>query len=193
MSTTEKAALRQHFRHLRQQLNVETRMVYAKQATQLLIKQDCFRESQHIACYLSVKSEMDVMPLMEIIWQNNKKCYLPVLSHQNDLGFVHYENHDDLIPNQFGIMEPKFKDQKISLEKLDIIIMPLIAFDQKGHRLGAGGGYYDKTFANVAKDQRQPLRIGWAFSIQQAEQLPHDVWDVDLHALVTENKFLIFK
>src|SRR5688572_19958677 len=107
MNSEEKTALRQYFRSLRQQLSPEMQADSAQHASQHFIKQDCFKSSQHIACYLSVKSEIDVMPLIEVIWRQGKHCYLPILSQQNDLTFARYEQHDELTKNRFGIFEPK--------------------------------------------------------------------------------------
>jgi 5-formyltetrahydrofolate cyclo-ligase len=192
MKSNDKVILRNHFRSLRQQINPALKEIFAQQATQHFITQDVFRVSQNIACYLSVKSEMNMSALIEMIWQNKKNCFLPVITNQGKMLFHKYSKNDQLISNQFNILEPLPSAFEIALEELDIVFMPLIAYDQQGHRLGSGGGYYDKTFSHYKPNQRNPLRIGWAYSIQQTDQLPHEEWDIDLHAIVTEKEYTLF-
>src|SRR4029078_6493958 len=90
-----KASLRKHFRDLRQQLNISIHHHYALLAAQHFAETEQFKNAQRIACYMSVKSEMDVMPLIEIIWQEKKTCFLPTLTQQSDLIFIHYNKADE--------------------------------------------------------------------------------------------------
>ena len=79
------------------------------------------------------------------------------------------------------------------LSQLDIVLLPLLAFDDRGNRLGMGGGYYDRLFASrLHRKTKQPLRVGLAFDCQQAERLPMQAWDVPLHAVVTESGWRFF-
>lgn len=149
--------------------------------------------SQHIACYLHYKDEFDSLPMLQAIWQAGKKCYLPVLTEQKSLRFVRYHSGDTLQANQFSILEPTDKTDEISCQDLDMVIMPLVAFDMHGHRLGAGGGYYDRTFASLDRNaNKHPLLIGLAYTAQQADLLPADEWDIGLDGIVTEHEFIMF-
>lgn len=85
------------------------------------------------------------------------------------------------------------KTHELQAEDLDIVITPLAAFDLQGHRLGTGGGYYDRTFAFLQKNTvKKPKIIGLAYAEQQAELLPHDQWDIDLDGVVTEKGIVWF-
>ena len=127
------------------------------------------------------------MPLIEAIWKANKKCYVPILIEGMALDFVRYEQGDKLRPNKFYILEPEEVSRRVAPEKLDLVVTPLVAFDLHGHRLGTGGGYYDRTFAFMHADQyKKPLLIGLAFAKQQADSLPIDPWDIKLDGIVTE-------
>jgi 5-formyltetrahydrofolate cyclo-ligase len=129
---------------------------------------------------------------MEAIWQANKKCYLPLLSQENHLQFALYQPNDELSTNQFGIPEPLAAAEKISAEQLDLVIMPLVAFDFFGHRLGTGGGYYDRTFAfKQNTETSKPFLLGFAYAAQQALLLPFEQWDVLLDGVVTEKEFIV--
>ena len=152
-----------------------------------------FASSKTIACYLPFQSEFNSEPLIEVIWQKNKICYLPILTEKKSLYFVRYDQGDPLILNRYAIREPQNTAKIIPAEKLDLVMMPLLAFDLAGHRLGIGGGYYDKTFSFLHDHPtKKPLLIGLAYAAQQAEQLPADPWDIHLNGVVTEEGFVRF-
>ena len=89
--------------------------------------------------------------------------------------------------NHMGISEP-VGGAAVDLEKLDLVLMPLVAWDRQGRRLGMGGGYYDRAFKRVLGLDR-PERVGVAWSLQEADELPQESWDVSLHAVVTEKEW----
>lgn len=148
-----------------------------------------FQQSQHIACYVAYRNEIDCLPLIQAIWRADKECYLPVVDEGKTLKFALYREEDVLQPNKFGILEPSSFAERIAPEKLDVVVTPLIAFDRQGHRLGTGGGYYDRTFAAL-RDQVQ--LVGVAYSAQEAALLPGDSWDVKLRGVVTEKALMVF-
>jgi 5-formyltetrahydrofolate cyclo-ligase len=122
---------------------------------------------------------------------STKHCYLPLVRHDrpSHLYFVEYSQDDQLQPGNFGILEPAFDPQKIiEPNDLDLVLMPLVAFDAHGNRLGTGGGYYDRTFAQAS----QPLLIGVAFSCQEVPQIEAQSWDIKLHGVVSEKGFRMF-
>lgn len=129
---------------------------------------------------------MDTSPIIQAIWRAKKKCYLPVLTEGRSLYFVRYDENDTLQPNQFSILEPENTSRKIAPEQLELVILPLVAFDLQGHRLGTGGGYYDRTFAFMHANHKKPKLLGLAYSKQQADCIPFDPWDITLAGVVTE-------
>lgn len=190
----EKSELRIKFRETRSQISAEYRTQAANAAADIFIQQPVFKQSEHIACYFSFKDEFDATPLIQAIWQAKKQCYLPVLTAENALRFIHYNKGDVLQKNRYSIQEPVNTASPLRPQDLDIVITPLVAFDLKGHRLGAGGGYYDRTFSFLQKKPaKRPLFIGLAYTSQQAEKLPLDEWDVCLDAVLTEKKFISLK
>ena len=142
--------LRQTIRASRDKINFATRAKSARGATDILIHSKLFKQAQHIACYLSVNSEMETKYLIKEIWRAEKKCYLPILSIEQK-GFLHfgeYTKDSQLTKNQFGIPEPECIEGHCDVpSQLDLVIMPLVAFDKQGNRLGTGAGYYDRTFS----------------------------------------------
>ena len=100
-----------------------------------LVSQPLFQQSQHIACYVAYYQEMDPTALIQQSWQVGKKCYLPQLTKEKTLHFALYSEGDTLVPNQYGILEPLPNKEKIAATDLDVVVMPLVAFDLLGHRL----------------------------------------------------------
>jgi 5-formyltetrahydrofolate cyclo-ligase len=150
--------------------------------------------SQHIAVYLSHDNEMDLQPLIHDLWKHGKTLYLPVLHPhiKNELCFIPYTQLTELKPNKYRILEPEYnRSHIIDPSKLDAVLMPLIAFDRYGHRLGTGGGYYDKSFA-FAINAKAPLFIGCAYQFQLCDMLPTEAHDVAMNIVVTEQKIYRF-
>lgn len=184
-----KLALRKHFYGIRERISPFYRHEAAQFAAAKLSVQMCFQHSQHIACYLPFRSEFDTAPIIEMLFQHQKNCYLPVLNvADRSLYFVHYGEGDALDKNRFEILEPIDHTQKILPQTLDLILMPLIAFDKHGNRLGTGGGYYDRTLVDL-RDSTKPLLIGLGYAAQEAEHLPVDPWDIALDGILTEKEF----
>lgn len=154
-----------------------------------------FQQSKHIAFYLSNDGEIDLSLLIEHAWQQGKQCYLPVLSEPNThkLWFIPYTQKTKLINNRFGIPEP-VHPHKTRLKKalsLDLILMPLVAFDTQGNRVGMGGGFYDRSLAFLKHRQRwhKPYLLGVAYEFQKQPQLVTNPWDIPLQAIVTDKQF----
>jgi 5-formyltetrahydrofolate cyclo-ligase len=118
---------------------------------------------------------------------------LPILTDSNALRFVRYDENDELHLNKYSIPEPVNISREIISTQLDMVITPLVAFDLNGYRLGAGGGYYDRTFEFLHnKNNKKPQIIGLAYSAQQAEIIPVDPWDILLNGVLTEKEFIVF-
>lgn len=120
-----------------------------------------------------------------------KRVYLPVLvpHGENRLWFARYTPDTHLVPNRFGIPEPaRAPHRRIAPLALDAVFTPLVAFDPTGHRLGMGGGFYDRSFAYLLRHRRwlRPRLIGLAYDFQCVDRLPAEPWDVPLHAIVTD-------
>jgi 5-formyltetrahydrofolate cyclo-ligase len=180
---------------LRRAISTEQRSVAAEAAAKLFSQHPLFQRSQFIATYLGKSDEFDAVPIIEEIWRAQKKCYLPVVQAPEEkiLNFMLFREGDSLRMNRYKILEPE-NTEKIAAEDLDLVLMPLVAFDLKQNRLGMGGGYYDHTFEFILekKPQKKPLLIGLAYANQQVDHLPYDPWDVPLDGVLTEEKFIIF-
>ena len=146
------------------------------------------RRARRIACYLPNDGEMDLGPVMDFLRAAGRQVLLPAL-HGAGLWFFPYDRETPLTPNRFGIPEPDAPAHtRCPARNLDLVLMPLVAFDPSGNRLGMGGGFYDRTFSYLRnrKFWTKPLLIGIAYEFQRLESLTPSPWDIPLQAIATE-------
>lgn len=197
--TTSRNDIRQQMRRQRRELSLEQQQLATGALTTHLSNSALFQNSRNIAFYLPNEGEMDITPLIALAWEHHKNCFLPVLGLRNSrkMWFAPYKPRNKLIDNRFGIPEPQHKhsDRLFKAQSLDLILMPLVAFDQQGNRLGMGGGFYDRTlqFLLYRSLWKKPRLIGTAYAFQGVPQLEKQVWDVPLDGIATENGLKLFK
>ena len=137
-----------------------------------------------VSGYFPVQEEFDVMPLLGRLARAGIQCCLPVISRRNGpLTFRAWRPGVKLVQNPFRIPEP---DTDAAEAVPDILLVPLLAFDSDGYRLGYGGGYYDRTLNELRANGRKPLAVGMAFTEQQVDHVPHEDFDARLDWVVTE-------
>lgn len=149
-----------------------------------------FARARHIALYLPVGGEIDPGPIAARARARGKRTYLPVLhplAHDRML-FVAWDERTPLRRNRLGIAEPASLSGAVRPWQLDLVLAPLVAFDDRGNRLGAGGGFYDRTFARerLVRWPRRPLLCGLAHGFQQVPALPVRPWDVPLRRVFVD-------
>ncbi len=180
---------------IRERLKEKRKNLTKKQSSELsraiflrIIRSSWIQEHSNIGIYYALNGEADTLKLIEFLWSNNQNAFLPVM-HHNSLLFGNFAPNSDLNENTYGIPEPELtKENQVSALELDMVFVPLVAFDQDGYRLGMGGGYYDRTFEKKLKDQKPttPLLVGLAYEFQKQNNLVHQPWDVPLDMVVTE-------
>jgi 5-formyltetrahydrofolate cyclo-ligase len=140
-----------------------------------------------ISAYLSFDGEPDVRPALGILVRQGIRVVVPAIatiSGTRQLEFREWTPEHPLAQSALGIDQPD-ESGAVPVRDLDIMLMPLVAWDEHGHRLGMGAGYYDRTLADLA-GSRRPLRIGVAYAVQKFPGLPADPWDVRLHEVITD-------
>jgi 5-formyltetrahydrofolate cyclo-ligase len=143
-----------------------------------------------VAGYSPIRSEIDPIPLMRELAANGAHLALPVITARGQaLHFRVWHPGDRLLPGQLGILEPSPAASEIVP---DIVLVPLAAFDQAGHRIGYGAGHYDRTLAQLRKS-RHAVAIGVAFAGQEVEAVPALAHDVALDFVITEAWALDFR
>lgn len=189
---------RQQLRQARRALSPHEHAERSAGAIRQLVRHRLFRSAQHIACYLPNDGELDLTELITMVDAMGKTAYLPVLSalHRHHLHFLPYAPGDTLVENRFGIPEPVIRSRRvINIQRLDLVLTPLVGFDGQGNRLGMGGGFYDRSFHFLRRRQhwRKPHLVGMAFDLQYCPTgLPNQDWDVPLEAVVSETGIIEF-
>ena len=180
-------------RRRRRQLAQPERDACAARLAQIVAREPLVRNSSRIAVYHPVNGEMDPRPLMDCLRSMGKALYLPVLVNfsERKLWFSACTPDEPLVRNRFGIPEPeRVHIRRIRSTALDLVLLPLVAFDAAGHRLGMGGGYYDQCFAflNRRRHWRKPRLLGLAYEFQRLPLIEPEPWDVPLDAVATERR-----
>ena len=188
---TSPLELRASMRRQRRTLSQDAREQCSEDAARRFAAMRHFRCSRHIACYLANDGELDPFPLMQRAWAARKTCYLPVLSAlpSRRLWFAPYREGDTLVYNRYGILEPNVPVSELaSAWMLDLIVVPLVAFDGRGNRIGMGAGFYDRTFAFLRYRQcwQSPRLFGLAYEFQKVARIQAESWDVPMQGVITE-------
>ncbi|WP_145553121.1 5-formyltetrahydrofolate cyclo-ligase [Yersinia canariae] len=185
----ERQKIRSDIRERRRLLTPEQQQHSANSAAKHIASHNKIQQANTVAVFLSFDGELNTTPVIELLWQQKKRVYLPVLHpfSPGNLLFLHYRPDSQLIRNRLKILEPQLDVRDVlPLNQLDVVITPLVAFDSHGQRLGMGGGFYDRTLQNW--QQGGPYPIGLAHDCQRVEHLPSEHWDVPLPEIVTPEK-----
>lgn len=152
---------------------------------------DAYRNARTIAGYWAVGGELPLLAVVAAIGRDPRRLfYLPRIAiaaagEPEWLEFAPWRSGDPVTLNRFGIPEPE-AGGLAAASALDVVLVPLLGFDRRGHRLGSGGGFYDRSFGFRQSQPAPPLLIGVAFACQELEAIEPEPWDVDLDWVVTE-------
>ena len=146
-----------------------------------------------IASYMAHNGEPNLESTIKTCFDRHIPHYLPSLTKNQQLIFSAYAWGDRIKYNQFNIEEADTYGS-LQCKFLSTLLMPLVGFDNQGNRLGAGGGYYDRTlqFSAQTSNKIRPLLIGIAYSCQETEALSPQTWDIPLDAVITEKQTRCF-
>ncbi len=184
--------LRQQMRQARRQLSARQQATHASQLLRQIQALRAYRQGRSLACYLANDGEIDPHDIIEDAWKKRKSVYLPVLHpFKNSLYFAPYHPASKLVRNRFGIDEPDCPPAHWrNARQLDLVLLPLVAFDPSGNRLGMGGGFYDRSLAHLRlfRRWRKPALIGLAHELQNVPHIERRAWDVPLQAIVTHHR-----
>lgn len=156
--------------------------------TRLLSLKECIK-AKTIFIYISFGSEVNTHGLIRLLL-NKKKVFVPFLDKKkNEIYISELKKWDDLSSGAYGILEPR-KECIIKKKpnEAEISLVPGIAFDEEGYRVGYGGGYYDKLLKKIDGE-----KIGIAYDFQILKKLPHESHDIKMNKIVTEKRILSFR
>lgn len=143
-----------------------------------------------VLTYLPFRSEVDVLPFVKWCWRQNYQVVVPKVSVQDKTMSLHIISglHETSL-GAYGIREPRADLPIVHASQLDMIVMPGLAFDAAGRRLGYGGGYYDRLLAQAAEEAAAlPLLVAPCFALQVVDVVPTEAHDFRVDLLVTEQR-----
>ena len=149
-----------------------------------------FQKAKNIMFYVSFNSEVDTKEIIkQLLTKKEKSVIVPfVLKNNPILQLSELKNFNELEPKTFGILEPKDSYiREFNHEKLDIVLIPGMVFDEFGHRIGYGYGYYDR-FLKKLKSHTQ--KIGLAYDFQVFDKIPEEIHDIPVDIIVTETRII---
>ncbi len=186
----EKAALRQHVQGLRRALSVEERARRSAAATSRLLGLLHSLPDGPVACFHSLADELDTAGLIAELACRGRAILLPrVVVPSQPLALHLWAPGQPLVAGRFGLSEPS-PDAPVVDPAL--VVTPLLAVDARGHRLGYGAGFYDRTLAGLIERGVSFMTVGLAFDLQRVERVPIETTDVALDILVTEARVTRF-
>lgn len=174
-------SLRQALRQTRKDLSQDFVREASRIISDKIIATTAFQHSQHIAYYLPHENEVDLSRVATQALALQKQLYLPVFSAPHHLHFYRVDKHTTYQKNKFGILEP-ISDVLIEIDQLDLMLIPLVAFDDRGYRMGRGLGCYDRYLARA----HDCLCFGVAYECQRVSSISAEVWDIPMTAIITE-------
>jgi len=188
--------LRRMLRNARRALTPSEQRRAAQGLYRQLAQHPLFRRAKHISLYLPTDGEIDPRLLLRAAQRRGKATYLPVLSAwpRTKMVFQRVDPGEKLLPNRFRILEPRINAcRQRKVWALDLVLLPLVGFDDAGGRLGMGGGFYDRSLAYLARRQswRKPTLLGLAHECQKVDRLAQASWDVPLAGTVTDKYWYI--
>ena len=178
--SSEKAKLREIVTSKLKEQSSKARELKSKLIASKLQRDPVFQKAQVIMFYVSTAEEVDTRVLLTECLAAGKRITVPLID-QNQRSLVSVEIKDfgqDLVLGSYGILEPKnVRFQPFSVEQIEIVLVPGVAFDRAGYRLGRGKGYYDRFLCEL---NPKTIKIGLAFDIQMVDRVPHDPRDVQM-------------
>lgn len=182
--------LRKKIRAKRKQLSANEVVTASSLILKKILRHPIFIRSKHVAYYVPDENEIDTSFIAHQAQQLKKLLYLPIFSKKNKLIFYFIDSNTQFKKNKLGILEPIILNQSpISLFELDLILIPLVAFDRHCNRLGRGIGCYDRTleFSKQLSQNQRPTLMGLAYEFQKVDKIIRQEWDVEMDYIITEN------
>ncbi|MCH8084044.1 MAG: 5-formyltetrahydrofolate cyclo-ligase [Myxococcales bacterium] len=184
--TESKRRLRQQMSRLRKDVAPAESARAGQAAAAALIDLELARRAKRIALYAALPYELPTRPLFDAVVEKTGAALLPRTADPLGLEFFAVECWEALRPGAYGVLEPPNDGTAVRLMPGDLVVVPGVAFDEDGYRLGHGKGYYDRAFAAELGDA--PTLVGFGYEFQIVDAVPHDHRDRQMDAIVTDQK-----
>lgn len=203
-----KNQIRSTLKELRNNLSSEEQQKLSMTLRDKLFQSEVYRQCDKLFTFVSFQSEVDTKELIRQSLRMGKKVYIPRVEKKN-MKFYEILNLDNLIPSKYGVLEPPADEEKCYIpnkydamsedtinynsnhersHSINLMLLPGLAFDLKGNRIGYGAGYYDRYFAANPEIDFHKLAI--AYDFQVLEEIPADEFDIRAEAIITPTRFI---
>lgn len=181
----DKNEVRQLIKAYRQKLTDEDVKIQSRLIIDRLKKSDIYKTSENVFLYISYNREVDTYMLLSQCFMDGKKVYAPKVLSKTDMEFYCIQNEHDLVSGYMGIMEPSDSCEKANTRD-GLFIMPGLAFDYDFHRIGYGGGFYDRYLS----EDNTFIKAALAFDFQLLESVPYEEHDLKPDYIITQTQFI---
>lgn len=175
MTAMDKKALRAVIRSKRPDESI--RQLQSRQICEHILESPYYRHAEVIGGYIPLQHEADVLPVLSDALRSGKKLVIPLCGPMPHMTLRHVRSLDELTPGAYGIPEPPPEAEVVDVSYVDLLLVPLEGIDDRGYRLGKGGGYYDCLLSG-----KETMAMGCALTHQIVAQIPHESWDIPLPA-----------
>ncbi len=178
----QKEIIRNKILYIRDNLNKEEKEKYDSVILEKLINSETFKNSKTIFTYVSMKSEINTIDLIQYCLKNNKDVCVPKVNPSNKtMSAYKIKSLSELTEGHFGVLEPR-EENIVYPHIIDLAIFPGLAFNEEGYRIGYGGGYYDKYFS---QNNIKAAKIALAYRFQIMKDLPIEKHDISVNCIIT--------
>jgi 5-formyltetrahydrofolate cyclo-ligase len=187
-----KSSLRQRVRVQRRNIGAEERLALDNAINRFLVAYVNQSQVRTIAAFWPFDGEPDLSPSLERLEREGLQLALPVISEapgRLSIFFRQWTTGTSMEQNFYGIPEP-MGSTEILLADIDLMLLPLVAWDDSGGRLGMGAGYYDRALQPFSLSNA-PIRMGVAYQLQKLPLVPAEPWDIRLHMILSESGWSI--
>lgn len=188
----QRRELRQRLAERRRALTPQQRILAAQGVRRSLEQLPEYHTDARVAGYWATNGELPLNLAIAPLAARGQQFLLPVIDAAKELRFAPWRSGDPVQANRHGIPEPVEQGALLAAFQLDLVLVPLLAFDRRGYRLGYGGGYYDRSFAFLREQLRptEPLLVGIAYDFQELEIVNEQPWDVALDFVATDRELI---
>lgn len=188
----EKKALRKEILTKRKNIDTAEKEEMDKKILDRFFESKYYKEAKKIFIYISYDSEIDTIKIIDKAFKDGKRIYVPRTEFESRLmDAVEITSFDNLIKSSYGILEPSINTPYINPNELDLIVVPGVAFDKKGGRMGYGAGFYDRYFKKINKNNIEKItKLALAYDFQVLEEVPMSAQDVPVDYIITEKEFI---
>ncbi|BBD80904.1 5-formyltetrahydrofolate cyclo-ligase [Aerosticca soli] len=192
MDTARRRELRLELAARRRALGPAERIAAAQGLRRSLEQLPEYHTDERIAGYWAHDGELPLNLVIPPLIARGQRFLLPMLTAERSLRFAPWQPGDPVAPNRHGIPEPVAPREWFAPFQLDLVLVPLLAFDRRGRRLGTGGGYYDRSFAFLNEQPRpaEPLLVGVGYAFQELPDIEAADWDVPLDYVATDRELI---